>query len=71
MYENEKNLLRVFEIYERLFELKQGDNIPTLTATFSSVMHVSIGPDATTAPSIEQFAVVSGRGRGRVADVIL
>jgi len=42
-----------------------GDNIPTLTATFSSVMHVSTGPDATTAPSIEQFAVVSGRGRGR------
>ena len=25
MYENEKNSLRVFEIYERLFELKQGD----------------------------------------------
>jgi len=25
MYENEKNLSRVFEIYERMFELKQGD----------------------------------------------
>ena len=25
MYENKKNLSRVFEIYERLFELKQGD----------------------------------------------
>ena len=25
MYDNEKNLLRVFEIYKRLFELKQGD----------------------------------------------
>jgi len=25
MYENEKNRLRVFEIYKRLFELKQGD----------------------------------------------
>ena len=25
MYENEKNLSRVFEIYERLFELKQGN----------------------------------------------
>ena len=25
MYRNEKNLSRVFEIYERLFELKQGD----------------------------------------------
>jgi len=25
MYENEKNPLRIFEIYERLFELKQAD----------------------------------------------
>ena len=25
MYDNEKNPLRVFEIYERLFDLKQGD----------------------------------------------
>ena len=25
MYGNEKNLSKVFEIYERLFELKQGD----------------------------------------------
>ena len=25
MYGNEKNLLYVFEIYERIFELKQGD----------------------------------------------
>jgi len=25
MYRNEKNPLRVFEIYEHLFELKQGD----------------------------------------------
>jgi len=25
MYENEKNPSRVIEIYERLFELKQGD----------------------------------------------
>ena len=25
MYSNTKNLSRVFEIYERLFELKQGD----------------------------------------------
>jgi len=25
MYDNEKNLLRVFEIYKRLFKLKQGD----------------------------------------------
>ena len=25
MYDNKKNLQRVFEIYERLFEQKQGD----------------------------------------------
>ena len=25
MYDNEKNLFRVFEIYESLFELKKGD----------------------------------------------
>jgi len=29
MYDNEKNLSRVFEIYERLFELKQGDRSMT------------------------------------------
>jgi len=27
IYENENNLSRVFEIYERLFELKQGDRL--------------------------------------------
>ena len=27
MYENKKNFSRVFEIYERMFELKQGDSI--------------------------------------------
>jgi len=31
MYENEKNPSRIFEIYERLFELKQGDKyVPEL-----------------------------------------
>jgi len=127
MYENEKNLLRVFEIYERLFELKHGDNsvpefygklkglideskmhqpsvtnaatlrgyrqdlavskflsglsptlrsqvrgqilggdsIPTLTATFSRVMRVSIGADVSSAHFIEQSVMVSGRGRDR------
>ena len=29
MYENEKNFSRVFKIYERLFELKQGDRSVT------------------------------------------
>jgi len=41
-----------------------GDNIPTLTATFSRVMHVSTGANVTTAPSIEQSIMTSGRGRG-------
>ena len=42
-----------------------GDNIPTLTAAFSKVMHVSIRANVTTAPSIEQSAMASGRGTGR------
>jgi len=29
MYGNERNLSRVFEIYKRLFELKQGDKFVT------------------------------------------
>jgi len=131
IYGNKKNPSMVFEIYERLFELKQGDksvpefyrelkglidelemhqpivtdaailrgilrgycqdlavlkfllclspslrsqvrcqilggdNIPTLTATFSRIMHVSTEADVTTAPSIEHSAMASGRGRGR------
>jgi len=42
-----------------------GENIPTLTATFFTVMRVSAGAEVTTTPSIEQFAMTSGRGRGR------
>jgi len=126
MYENEKNSLRIFEIYERLFELKQGDkfvpelygelkslvvelemhqhvvidattlreycqdlavskflsglsltlrsqmmgkrlggdSIPTLTDTFSRVVRVFTGADVSSASSIEQSAMYSGRGRG-------
>ena len=42
-----------------------GDNIPTLTVTFSRVMLVSTGADASSASSIDQFVMYSGRGRGR------
>ena len=45
-----------------------GDSIPTLTVTFSRVMRVSIGADFSSAPSIEQSAMVSGRGRDRGRD---
>ena len=39
MYVNEKNLSRVFEIYERLFELKQGDKfVPEFYAEFESLI---------------------------------
>jgi len=40
-----------------------GDNIPTLTATFSRIMRISTGVDVTT--FIEQSAMASRRGRGR------
>ena len=42
-----------------------GDNILTLTVTFSRVMLVSTEVDVFSAPSIEQSAMVSGRDRGR------
>ena len=42
-----------------------GDSISTLTATLSIVMHVSTGADVSSASSIDQSAMYSGRGRGR------
>ena len=45
-----------------------GDSILTLTSTFSRVMRVSTGSDVSSAPSIEQSAIISGRGRGRGRD---
>ena len=39
MYENEKNPSRVFEIYERLFELKQGDrSVPEFYGELKSLI---------------------------------
>ena len=51
----------------------EGDNISTLTATFSRVMRISTGIDGTTASSIEQSAMTSERGSscGSVANVNL
>jgi len=45
-----------------------GDSTPTLTATFSRVMHISTGADVSPTPSIEQSAMVFERGRGRDRD---
>ena len=42
-----------------------GDSILTLTATFSKVMRVSTRANVFSAPSIEQSAIVFGRGRDR------
>ena len=39
-----------------------------MIVTFSRVMRVFTGVDVTTAPSIEQSAMASGRGRGRGRD---
>ena len=41
------------------------DSIPTLIATFSRIMRVFTGLNVSSAPSIEQFAMIFGRGRGR------
>ena len=49
-------------------QILRGDSIPTLTATFSRVMRVSTGADISSAPSIEQSAMISGRGIGRGRD---
>ena len=47
-----------------------GDSISVLAATFSRVMQVSTGFEASSAPSIEQSVMIfgSGRGRGRGRD---
>jgi len=54
MYGNEKSPLRVFEIYERLFELKQGDrSVPKFYSELKGLideleMHQLAVTDATT-----------------------
>ena len=42
-----------------------GDSILTLIATFSRVMHVSIRTNVSSASSMDQSTLYSGRGRGR------
>ena len=51
MYDNEKNRSRVFEIYERLFELKKGD-IFVSEATSSSSTMISSPMVETSVPKI-------------------
>ena len=54
MYDNEKNLLRVFEIYERLFNLKQRDrSVPEFYGKLKGLideleMHQPVVTDAPT-----------------------
>ena len=43
-------------------QILEGDSIPTLTAT-SRVMRVSTRSDVSSAPSIEQSTMISGRGK--------
>ena len=58
MYENDKNPSRVFEIFECLFELKQGDNsVPEFYGELKSLIdglevHQPAVTDATTLGSI-------------------
>jgi len=42
-----------------------GYSISTLTSTFSRVMRVSAGSEVSSAPSIEESVIISGRGRVR------
>jgi len=61
MYGNEKNSSRVFEIYERLFELKQGDkSVPEFYGELKDLideleMHQPAVTDAATLRGISQY----------------
>ena len=65
MYDNEKNLWRVFEIYERLFELKQGDkSVPEFYGELKGLideleMHQPVVTTAATLRGYRQDLVVS------------
>jgi len=65
MCENEKNPSRVFEIYERLFELKQGDrSVPEFYGELKSLideleMHQPAVTDASTLRGYRQDLEVS------------
>jgi len=65
MYGNEKNLSRVFKIYERLFELKQGDkSMPEFYSELKSLideleMHQPAVTDAATLRRYRQDLTVS------------
>ena len=65
MYDNKKNLSRVFEIYERLFELKQGDKfVPEFYGELKGLideleMHQLSVTDAATLSGYRQDLAVS------------
>jgi len=65
MYENEKNPSRVFEIYKRMFELKQGDrSVPEFYGELKVlinelVMHQQFVTDAKTLSGYRQDLAVS------------
>jgi len=65
MYGNEKNLSRVFKIYERLFELKQGDrSMPEFYGKLKSLinelkMHQHVVTDAVALRGYRQDLTVS------------
>ena len=52
-------------------QILRGDNIFTLTATFSRVMCAFIRADVFPTPSVEQSAMVSGHGRGVVIAIVI
>ena len=65
MYGNEKNLSRVFEIYERLFEFKQGDkSVPEFYGELKDPieeleMHQPVVTDAATRRGYRQDLAMS------------
>ena len=65
MYDNEKYLSRVFEIYKRLFELKQGDRfVPEFYGELKTLideleMHQPAVTDAATLTGYHQDLAVS------------
>ena len=55
----------LFNLSPGTSQILGGDNILTLTVTFSRVVRVSTGADVSPTPSIKQSVMVSGHGRGR------
>jgi len=56
---------------QRRVQILGGNSILTLTVTFLRVIRVSTGSKISSAPSIEQSAMIFGHGRGEVVAAIL